>query len=66
LARTPEDVCLEITDSGIINAGKAVEGIGMMGIRERMRQFKGTVAISSSEKGTKVTVALHVKTRSVN
>ncbi len=38
----------------------------MMGIRERMQQFKGTVAISSSEKGTKVTVALHVNTRSVN
>ena len=64
LTRTAEGVRLEIADAGKgipaqrFNEGKVVAGIGMMGIQERMRQLKGNVTVTSSEKGTRVIVML--------
>jgi two-component system NarL family sensor kinase len=66
LLRAPDDILLEVTDSGTgipphrLNGGRVVEGVGMMGIHERMRQFNGGVIVNSSEKGTTVIATLPV------
>jgi two-component system NarL family sensor kinase len=68
LSRTSEAVTLEVIDHGTgiaphrLNAGKVIDGIGMMGIKERIRQFGGAVVISSSAKGTKIIATLSLKT----
>lgn len=60
LSRAPEGVRVEVIDAGRgipqnrMPDGKLVQGIGLMGIRERMRQLGGSLELSSSDKGTTV------------
>ena len=64
LSRNPERISIEISDSGKgiplgrLREGKVVMGVGMMGIQERMRQFGGSVEVTSSEDGTAVVAAI--------
>jgi PAS domain S-box-containing protein len=67
LSRRPDCVSLEIQDAG---KGMAAEklagmqgqhcGVGITGMRERIRYFGGTMAVQSNEKGTKISVRLPV------
>ncbi len=58
LARTKESIDLEISDQGEGVApnrrigDQVIPGVGIMGIKERMRQFGGSAEITSSDKGT--------------
>jgi signal transduction histidine kinase len=60
LTRTIEGVHVEISDRGRgiapdrLREDKIISGVGIMGIEERMRQFGGTVNVTSSENGTAV------------
>jgi signal transduction histidine kinase len=60
LTRGAEGVRVEVIDEGRgipahrMPEGKLVQGIGLMGIRERMRQLGGSLELSSSDKGTTV------------
>jgi PAS domain S-box-containing protein len=67
LAHSPHAVEFEISDRGKgISPDKQREmttaraGVGVRGMEERIRQFGGTLQISSSEQGTKVRVTLPV------
>jgi len=66
LMRSPVEVRLEVTDRGKgvdpdtqarIAAGKT-PGVGLRGMRERIRQFGGNVEIRSSQQGTAVIATL--------
>ena len=69
LSRNFESVSLEIQDSG---TGMSVEklaairthrsGVGITGMRERVRHLRGNLDIQSSPTGTKISVALPVMT----
>ena len=67
LSRIPDGVRVDIIDfgSGIspekLQDGNLARGVGFMGIEERLRQFGGTIEISSSVSGTCVTALLPVK-----
>jgi signal transduction histidine kinase len=58
--RTADSVDVEISDTGKgvasnrMRGDKIISGVGLMGIEERMRQFGGSVKITSSDKGTVV------------
>jgi PAS domain S-box-containing protein len=61
VAREGDDVCLQVEDEGRgISAKKLSEiqsqgsGVGIRGMRERVRQFGGDMHIASTEKGTKI------------
>jgi PAS domain S-box-containing protein len=63
-----ESVCLEVQDQGKgIAPGKLAEiqsqasGVGIRGMRERVRQFDGELNIESNESGTMVTVTLPIR-----
>jgi len=66
LARKPQWVALEVQDqgrgmpSGILDRRDAVEspGVGLLGMRERVRQLGGSLRIDSSGKGAKVQVEI--------
>jgi signal transduction histidine kinase len=66
LSRNAERIGVEISDSGKgipsgrLREGKLVTGVGMMGIQERMRQFGGSVEVTSSEGGTAVVATIPV------
>jgi PAS domain S-box-containing protein len=67
LSRRPDGVCLEIQDAGQgMSAEKLAgmqgqrSGVGITGMRERIRHFGGTMDIQSNEKGTKISVKLPV------
>jgi signal transduction histidine kinase len=67
LAQNPQEVRVEISDVGHgippekMREGKIVQGIGIMGINERMRQLGGSLEVSSSDKGTTVTATLPLR-----
>jgi two-component system, NarL family, sensor kinase len=67
LIRDPETVQAEIVDTGKgvsqknLHKGKVIPGVGLMGIQERMRQFGGSVEITSSENGTAVLATIPLK-----
>lgn len=64
LTQSPEEVRVEVSDTGRgiptekMREGKIVQGIGIMGINERMRQLGGSLEVNSSDKGTTVTAIL--------
>lgn len=67
LSRTAEDISLEIQDAGNgISAEKLAgiqaqrSGVGITGIRERVRHFAGALDIQSNCRGTKILVKLPV------
>jgi PAS domain S-box-containing protein len=69
LARSPRGVEFEISDCGRgISAERlqqmegAEAGVGLLGMKERMRQFGGTLRLSSDENGTRVAGVLPVPT----
>ena len=68
LVRTPRSVALEVRDqgrglpSGVLNRGEAVEslGVGLLGMRERVRQLGGQLRIETSGQGATVHVEIHL------
>jgi signal transduction histidine kinase len=64
LTRTPEIVRIEVADAGHgiplekMREGKIVQGVGIMGMRERMLQSGGSLEVRSSDKGTTVVATL--------
>jgi signal transduction histidine kinase len=60
LSRSSDGVRVEVIDAGHgipphrMRNGGVIEGVGIMGIRERMRQLGGRLEVRSSEKGTTV------------
>lgn len=65
IARSETQVEIEIADNGKGIAPEKLQklttaraGVGMRGMRERVRQFKGTFVITSNRNGTKVAVVL--------
>jgi len=67
LTRNPESVALEIQDEGSGIASERLEGIraqrsgvGITGMRERVRHLKGSMDIHSNGTGTKISVTLPV------
>ena len=67
LSRSGESVCLEIQDEGKgISAEKLAEiqghrtGVGITGMRERVRHLNGTIDIQSNAQGTKISVRFPV------
>jgi signal transduction histidine kinase len=67
LNRTNDAVDVEISDTGQgiasdrVRGDRIVSGVGLMGIEERMRQFGGSVKITSSENGTLVNAGIPLK-----
>ena len=64
IARKGERIEAEVVDAGKgiaaekLRGDQVVQGIGMMGIQERVRQVGGTVAVKSSDRGTSITATL--------
>jgi two-component system NarL family sensor kinase len=65
LRRTPNDVVLDVSDDGkgFDASGAEVNGVGLRGMRERLRQLGGSLQISSSERGTSVQAVLPIFAR---
>jgi signal transduction histidine kinase len=67
LNRTNDAVDVEISDTGQgiasdrVRGDRIVSGVGLMGIEERMRQFGGSVRVTSSENGTLVNAGIPLK-----
>jgi two-component system, NarL family, sensor kinase len=69
LARSPGGVEFEISDDGRgISAERlqqmhaAAAGVGLLGMKERLRQFGGTLQLSSDQNGTRVAGVLPIPT----
>jgi PAS domain S-box-containing protein len=67
VARTNESLCVEIEDNGrgmspqkLAEVQSGSSGVGISGMRERIRQFRGTMRIESDDSGTKILVAIPV------
>lgn len=66
IIRSPEEISAEITDEGNGIAPELqskispedTSGVGLRGIRERIRQFGGSLKVSSDKCGTRITVVL--------
>jgi len=65
IARNGESVSLEVADEGKgvpadklagLRAGRS--GVGLTGIRERVRHLQGTVEIDSNQSGTRISVVV--------
>ncbi len=66
LTQNAERVQLEVIDNGIGlpgggREGKFIPGVGIMGMRERMRQFGGNFEIVPTEKGTAIRATVPLK-----
>jgi signal transduction histidine kinase len=65
--RKSERIDIEISDGGKgispdhLREGKVVPGVGMMGMQERMRQFGGSMEVTSSKDGTAVLASIPLK-----
>lgn len=68
LTRNPVAVSIRVVDEGVgipkskiqeIKSGKT-SGVGLRGMRERIRQFDGTLEIISDEKGTVIEISIPV------
>jgi PAS domain S-box-containing protein len=73
--RKPGGLILEIADHGCgiskkilkqLNRGTALPGIGIAGMRERIRQIGGLMKIYSNSRGTRVRVDLPIKSMCLN
>ena len=67
VARQGEMIRLEISDSGkgipaerLADIRSSGSGVGILGMRERVRQFKGEMKIDSTPAGTKISVSLPI------
>jgi signal transduction histidine kinase len=67
LARQVDSVRLEIRDCGhgipaerLADIRASGSGVGILGMRERVRHFKGELKLESSPAGTKITISLLV------
>jgi len=65
LLRENEGIILELSDSGrgvagISQTGEGMLGVGILGMRERMRQLGGTLEILSADSGTTVRAVLPI------
>jgi len=67
LARDAENILLEVQDQGqgmslerLAEIQSQSSGVGIRGMRERIRQFEGDLTIESNESGTKISVTLPV------
>jgi signal transduction histidine kinase len=69
LDRSPHDITLEVKDTGRgiaaeilskISSGQST-GVGLRGMRERIRQFNGHLDIQSDQNGTRIFVLLPVR-----
>jgi signal transduction histidine kinase len=67
LTRTADSIDVEISDEGKgiaphrLHGDEVVPGVGIMGIKERMRQFGGNAEITSSDKGTVLVARIPLK-----
>jgi PAS domain S-box-containing protein len=67
VARHGETIHLEISDSGkgipaerLADIRASGSGVGILGMRERVRQFKGEMRIDSTPAGTRISISLPV------
>jgi signal transduction histidine kinase len=69
IERSPHEITLEVTDTGRgipagiqskISSGQS-SGVGLRGMRERIRQFNGQLDIHSNQEGTRILVLLPVR-----
>jgi len=67
LSRTAESVSLQIQDEGkgisaemLARIQAQRSGVGITGIRERVRHFRGVMDIQSSGRGTKISVTFPI------
>jgi len=65
MARLPDTVLLEVRDEGkgispekLVDIRSQGSGVGIQGMRERVRQFRGQMEVASSGAGTKISVIL--------
>lgn len=74
LDREDENVCLSVRDEGVgipterqqeLRTGTRV-GVGLRGMRERVRQLDGTLRIRSSGEGTEIMVMLPIRSEEVS
>jgi signal transduction histidine kinase len=72
-SRRPDSVCVEILDKGRgMPAGRLAEvraqraGVGITGMRERVRHLGGVMDIHSGDGGTKISVVLPVSASAVS
>jgi signal transduction histidine kinase len=67
LTRTDDGIDVEISDEGKgiaphrLHGDEVVPGVGIMGIKERMRQFGGNAEITSSDRGTVLMARIPLK-----
>jgi PAS domain S-box-containing protein len=73
VAREGESVCTEVRDHGegisperLLEIQSHGSGVGIRGIRERIRQFHGEMKIESNDSGTSVIISIPVPTRSAS
>lgn len=63
ISHSPQSVTLGISDDGKGLRDDHVPGVGLIGMRERVRQLGGDFKVISGPSGTTVTVVLPIKTR---
>ena len=70
VTREDDRVRLEVHDQGkgisrerLIEIQTQASGVGIQGMRERLRQFHGEMSIDSDENGTRITAVLPAKTK---
>jgi PAS domain S-box-containing protein len=62
LSRTYQEISVEIWDEGIGIPAELSQGVGLRGMRERVRQFKGSLDIESNDPGTRLTARFAMPT----
>ena len=54
LSRTPAEIVVEVCDDGVGIPAESSQGVGLRGMRERVRQFHGSMAIEPNNPGTRL------------
>jgi PAS domain S-box-containing protein len=60
LSRTPQEITVEIRDEGVGIPRELSQGVGLRGMRERVRQFHGSLEVVSDNPGTRLTARFPV------